>query len=211
MRGTAPAFLVLVLVLVLGAAPAFGQPICLDGDADADTICDGVDNCPADSNTDQSDVDDDGAGDVCDPVDGGMLQPRVSLKALTFTIRGQAKAYVQTTPPTATLDLSDGVSVTMRDGGTTVIPVSWSAADCVSIRGTTRCTSPDREFRLVMKPKTSVLGLFRFRARAKYAAGSASFPGPGTVELTLGDVTYQGVATLCTVKARSLSCRYPPP
>jgi len=37
-----------------------------DGDRDGDTICDPVDNCPDDPNTDQADVDTDAIGDVCD-------------------------------------------------------------------------------------------------------------------------------------------------
>jgi hypothetical protein len=41
----------------------------LDGgvDADGDGVPDVADNCPADSNADQSDLDGDGIGDVCDP------------------------------------------------------------------------------------------------------------------------------------------------
>jgi hypothetical protein len=35
-------------------------------DQDDDGIRDGLDNCPADSNSGQSDIDGDGAGDVCD-------------------------------------------------------------------------------------------------------------------------------------------------
>ncbi|MEM7280827.1 MAG: S8 family serine peptidase [Pseudomonadota bacterium] len=35
-------------------------------DSDADTLIDGMDNCPADTNVDQMDSDNDGAGDVCD-------------------------------------------------------------------------------------------------------------------------------------------------
>ncbi len=38
------------------------------GDADGDGIADDVDNCPLIANPDQSDVDADGIGDVCDPV-----------------------------------------------------------------------------------------------------------------------------------------------
>ena len=38
----------------------------LGGDADNDGICTDVDNCPADSNANQGDVDLDGDGDVCD-------------------------------------------------------------------------------------------------------------------------------------------------
>ncbi len=39
-------------------------------DADGDGICDVLDNCPLDANPDQSDVDSDGLGDLCDPNDG---------------------------------------------------------------------------------------------------------------------------------------------
>jgi hypothetical protein len=36
------------------------------GDTDVDGMCDTSDNCPVDANGDQSDVDDDGTGDVCE-------------------------------------------------------------------------------------------------------------------------------------------------
>jgi len=42
---------------------------CADGDADADGICDAVDNCPEVANSSQSDSNADGIGDACD--DGG--------------------------------------------------------------------------------------------------------------------------------------------
>jgi subtilisin family serine protease len=38
-----------------------------DPDTDGDTVIDSIDNCPNDPNPDQSDVDADGLGDVCDP------------------------------------------------------------------------------------------------------------------------------------------------
>lgn len=202
--------LVMAVLLVAGAtAPA--SALCLDGDADLDGVCDGVDNCPADPNPDQSDVDEDGAGDPCDPVDGVMLQPKVSLKGLVLSLRGQAKAYVQTTPPLAEIDTSAGLFARIRDGGTTSLDAAWSAAECGTLRGATKCATADGTARLVLKPIPSVAGLFRLRLRIKLGSEASSFPHPATVELTLGDLTYQGVATLCTVKARSLSCRYPPP
>ncbi len=37
-------------------------------DSDGDGVPDDADNCPATANADQADVDDDGAGDACDPV-----------------------------------------------------------------------------------------------------------------------------------------------
>jgi hypothetical protein len=197
-----------MLLLALGAVPA--AALCLDGDADGDTICDVADNCLADPNPDQSDVDGDLVGDPCDPVDGDMLQPRVSLKVLTLGMRGQAKGYIQTVPPLASFTVTTEVSVHMRDGGTVDLPASWVASDCLSIRGTTKCVTTDRGARLIVKPVASVPGLFRFRARSKQSISATSLPSPGIVELTLDDFTYQGVAPLCTVKARALNCRYAP-
>jgi ferredoxin len=46
-----------------------------DPDSDGDTVIDALDNCPNDANTDQSNVDGDTLGDVCDPDadDDGLL------------------------------------------------------------------------------------------------------------------------------------------
>ena len=39
---------------------------CILGDSDGDSYCDGIDNCPEDSNVSQSDSDSDGVGNSCD-------------------------------------------------------------------------------------------------------------------------------------------------
>lgn len=199
----------LALVLVLAGSGVVGA-VCVGPDADADGVCDDVDNCPADANPDQSDVDGDLAGDVCDPVDGVVMEPRVGLRLLTLSVRGQAKGYVQTTPPVASFDVTTSVGIVLHDGGTLMLSYVWPTSECAAIRGTTRCQSVDGAARLVMKPITKTLGLFRMRTRLKQALTATSFPGPGTVELTQGDVTYQGIATLCSVQAQALTCRYPP-
>jgi hypothetical protein len=200
-----------LLLLALAVAPASAQLICLDGDADADTICDGVDNCPADANTDQSDVDGDSVGDVCDPVDRDMFQSKVKIKANMLGLLGQARSYFQLAPPATTVDVSNGFSVTIRDGGAATVPASWSAGDCIAGNASIRCFSPDRTARLVLKASSSEPGLYRLRARVKDPAMVASFLAPATVELTIGDLTYQDVATICVAKPRGLTCRYPPP
>jgi hypothetical protein len=38
---------------------------------------------------------------------------------------------------------------------------------------------------------------------------ATSFPGPGTFALTRGDVTWEGGATECSVKANGLTCKTP--
>ena len=208
MRILVPAALATFILLALGGAPA--HALCIGIDTDGDMVCDDVDNCPADPNPDQSDVDGDTIGDVCDPVDGVMLQPKVSLRVVTLAIRGQAKAYVQTAPPVTTFEVTTSVAATIHDGGTTSLSATWPASECLVVRGSTRCRSTDRSSILVMKPVRSVAGLFRMRVRTKQSVTGTSFPDPGTVELTLGDVTYQGVATLCSIRANGLTCRWDP-
>lgn len=208
MRILVPAALATFILLALGGAPA--HALCIGIDTDGDMVCDDVDNCPADPNSDQSDVDGDTIGDVCDAVDGVMLQPKVALRTVTLAVRGQAKAYVQTAPPVTAFEVPTSVAAVIHDGGTNALQVTWSAAECLVVRGSTRCRTTDRSALLVMKPVRSVAGLFRMRVRTKQSITATSFPGPGTVELTLGDVTYQGVATLCSIKATGLSCRWDP-
>ena len=47
------------------------EPTACSADADGDGHPDTADNCPGDANEDQSDLDQDGLGDVCDPDDDG--------------------------------------------------------------------------------------------------------------------------------------------
>jgi hypothetical protein len=52
--------------VIIGAFPVGCGPC---DDADSDSICDDLDNCPETANFDQADWDDDGIGDVCDDSD----------------------------------------------------------------------------------------------------------------------------------------------
>jgi len=53
------------------ACPSGPLDTSITNDQDADSIRDGIDNCPADANPDQADLDEDGKGDLCDPLPNG--------------------------------------------------------------------------------------------------------------------------------------------
>ena len=60
---------ILIQRAVLGLPPGLAQTCMVAvsfSDIDSDNVADGIDNCPADANTNQLDADSDGVGDVCD-------------------------------------------------------------------------------------------------------------------------------------------------
>lgn len=61
-------------------------------DADADTVGDVADNCPAAANTNQSDLDGDGIGDVCDPTPTGPAAPPAGTTPASTTPTGTPPA-----------------------------------------------------------------------------------------------------------------------
>jgi hypothetical protein len=69
----------LAAALLLLAPAATAQTFCT-GDYDCDGVPDGADNCPADRNPGQEDLDLDGQGDVCD-LDDGEIQIRLPNRA----------------------------------------------------------------------------------------------------------------------------------
>jgi hypothetical protein len=65
------------------------QPI----DTDKDGIIDNEDNCPLIKNPDQSDVDGDGIGDVCDNDDNRNVAPQIISEPVTSAIKGESYEY----------------------------------------------------------------------------------------------------------------------
>ena len=89
-------------------------------DSDSDTVIDALDNCPNDANTDQSDVDGDMLGDVCDADadDDGLLNTDETIYATDplvsdtdgDTLPDGEEVNTHGTDPTSTDTDSDGVS-----------------------------------------------------------------------------------------------------
>jgi hypothetical protein len=76
----------------------------LGDETDGDSIRNLADNCPGTANPAQTDADDDGIGDVCDPTPRGTIPPTIVVTGLTVNATGPGGALVNYTA-TATDDL----------------------------------------------------------------------------------------------------------
>jgi len=106
---------------------AFAEPCpIIEEDSDEDGFPDNIDNCPNDFNPNQSDIDTDGIGDVCDPetliisnfvltqdtiFGGNVVVQNNSL----FTVSSSVTATI---PSGSNITIESGSGVLIKDGGT---------------------------------------------------------------------------------------------
>ncbi len=189
--------------------------VCTPGvggtDGDGDGVIDCADNCPNDPNPDQSDIDGDGIGDVCDPDDGPLVVNKVILKATTSggaTGRSVVIGSFITNPPSDVFDASGGLRLRIRDS--LEGDVAAEALVCqVSASGKIRCdsTNPHIKFRLKAFPKSPQA--YKFAVRMQKLSVLGPFDGPATITLTeiAGSKDRVGTIEDCGATRVGLRCR----
>lgn len=126
-------------------------------DGDAAGIPDASDNCPPTSNADQAELDDDGAGDVCDAADATIATARIMVRPGPanaskgkITIDGTFVAPAPSGGFEATASITAAVA---RADGTTR-SATWPSALCTSRNATqVTCTSDDRSAKATFRVK----------------------------------------------------------
>jgi photosystem II stability/assembly factor-like uncharacterized protein len=174
-------------------------------DADGDGVCDAVDNCPSVPNPNQRDLDGDGLGDVCDPMDGTVTVSLATLKSGAG--RGSVGVRGVVTAP---FDASGGLVAGASDGHGNTAASTWTPGECSTNRGTVRCRTPDGNNQARLTPRHASTADLTLRLKLRRLV--ASFvDGPITVTLTERGPLVDRIGSIATCVAANgrVVCRAP--
>jgi hypothetical protein len=169
------------------------------------------DNCPSDPNPGQQDLDGDGLGNVCDPVDADMSLTKVRLKRSTSPLdnsSASAKGFFLLGTGDS-FDAASGVTMRWKDSLGNTATHSWAPSECSPTVGSRiRCRSLTDKSTGQFRAIASTPNVIKFNVRARKTNLSGPFNGPVTVTLT-HDTGIDRVDSISDCKASNsgLSCR----
>lgn len=181
-------------------------PVCLDPDGDG--VCSFNDNCPTLANADQSDVDGDAIGDVCDPLDGELAISRLRMRADTSSTRdsGSITLDARIGSPGFPVTAPQGLALRVIDSFAARADVAWAAGDCATATSdAVSCRLADPPSRVRIRPL--VPGIYRVGARLRRLGIHPPFAAPVTVILRYGvGIDRYGSFLACTATSSGLRC-----
>ncbi|MDX2170499.1 MAG: hypothetical protein SF182_25730 [Deltaproteobacteria bacterium] len=196
--------------VIVGTAP----------DADGDGVSDADDNCVAEPNPDQSDIDGDGRGDACDSSESptslvvSIARLRTSPPAATRGLL-KVRALLNDNDSEGDLEaraLSEGLTVRVRDAAD--FDATWSLPACrrVGSGGRIDCRSADRKRRVTLQASGQGPYLYLVRLSATNLSpletGAGPLRGPVNVTLVHGAIDRIDLIGSCAAsRANGLSCR----
>jgi len=181
------------------------------GDLDGDGICSASDDCPFAPNPGQSDVDGDGAGDLCDPVDAPLNVTKLRMKQNRSHGTPNGKIVVKgdfVVSPVAPFDVSEGITIEVRDALVPALVVLKPLASCAaSGAGRIKCASADRTVSATFRPFRETSGVYRYGITLKQLAIEAPFGEPITVRVAHRiDIDRVGEIFDCRVTTTGIVC-----
>lgn len=193
------------------------------GDFDGDGVCAVDDDCPADYDPQQRDLDGDGPGDVCDARDGALNVTQVRIRRSTTIGSGGSNGAIVvkgdflTAPDAPALDVfgaDEGVALSIVDAlslDVSTAPAAFAPGDCaVKRNGMIRCQSADKRSVARFTPLRTAPSLWRFFVRLLRVEAVPPFEGPVDVALTYGEgVDRTGRVGACQRSASGMRCTHP--
>jgi cysteine-rich repeat protein len=181
-------------------------------DADGDAICAASDNCPSVANPEQTNLDGDGLGDPCDPVDASLnvVQVRLRRDSSSKSDNGSvtAKGDFLTTSTIDAVHGAQGSALLVKDALGMVVQQAWAASECVtSGSGTLSCGALITKAKLKLRPIRSTPGQFRFATRLRRLAIQTPLAGPVTITISYGEgIDRVGSIGFCGSTDAGLKC-----
>ncbi|HEY8514664.1 MAG TPA: ELWxxDGT repeat protein [Candidatus Binatia bacterium] len=196
---------------------------CGDGLLDESEECDeGALNgtptscCTALCTLHRDDLDGDGIGDRCDPVDATLDLRRAQVRADAPTPRVDGTivldGHLSFDPARGdVLDPADGITVTVRDAAGLAEAATWDAASCRTTKaGVIHCRNAGKDAVVRFRPAgRDATGLPRLFFRVKLAGRALTGPFTGPLEATIthgAQIDRTGNLARCTPTPRGLRC-----
>ncbi len=188
-------------------------------DSDGDTVCDADDNCPAVANTNQSDFDNDGVGDACDPDEGQVNVTLTKLRRARNAAKPNGSVLLKGdffAPPPDVFPTASVRTFRVDDSLTFSSAHTWAAAECVTAGRNLKCSSVDRLFTVKFKAFSATPNVWRFVVKFRKQAIDPMqvFEGPVTVHMSYGptpppsgSIDRLGVISDCRATSSGLKCR----
>lgn len=188
-------------------------------DPDGDGVCAVADNCPDVANPAQDDVDEDGAGDVCDAADAAMAVSQAAMRRSTSPTLANASTKVKATIVTDPLDgdvfsAAQGFTLRVRDGAAADVQRFWSPAECATTpSGKIACRSTDKRAKLTATFVKSAPTTVKLTISVKALTIPGALSDPLTVVLSQGPLVAgldrAGSAPVCKANSSSVNCKAP--
>jgi hypothetical protein len=184
-----------------------------DVDQDGDGLCDDEDNCPTVFNPDQSDLDGDDIGDVCDDDDAPFEIKRARIRA-GKPGKGEIQVKGETEVATGeTFAPELGFEVEVEDGLTLDVTFTFGPSDCTKLKsGRITCKAAGGDWTARFEPLKAKPGRVRIALRFKGLTITEPFGPPLTARLTSDPPTFetgidrQGTIDDCRVTPKAMLC-----